>query len=291
MKYSYFSSERAGKVHYHFTALLNGKSVARPKENCGIACMINNPKNNTIQWYWVDKDDNIRWLREYRNYQDVDWLGTINDMKLREKENKESKHWLARGYIHDYPNEIDESCVWISSRYCEVFNKFFEVDHLLHPDILLGYWGYTKADKEGINLSDCLLDDVRPMSVDLDYSIDQMKKRKNIIVYKEDIRRMARSWFLGGGQLIDISDETFYNNISLRINEARKFPRSMQVALDRFDIPYEVWSLDRGDFGAFGFDKNLPRYETEGTTTTIKPLHYHKIDGWIDRYVSEHGEI
>ena len=291
MKYSYFSAERAGKCHYHFTALMNGKSVARPKENCGIACTIYKPKNNTIQWYWIDKDDNTRWLREYRSYEDIDWLGTINDLKLRPKDNRKSKHWLARGFIHDYPQEIDDTCVWLSKRYHELFNKFFESDHLLHPEMLLGYWGYTKADKEGMNLSECLLKDKRYMKVDIDYSIDMMKKRKNVIVYKDDIRKLARSWFLGGGQLIDISDESYYNNISLRINEARKIPRSMQVALDRFDIPYEVWSLDKGDYAVFGFNKNLPRYETEGCDCTIKPRHHHKVEGWIDRYVSEYSEI
>ena len=270
---------------------MNGGSVARPKENCGISCMINTPKNNTIQWFWVDKDDNIRWLREYRDYDNIDWLGTINDMKLRVKDNMRSKHWLARGYIHDYPQEIDDTCVWSSDKYYKVFPKFFECDYLLHPEMLLGFWGYTKADKEGINLSECLRTDKRLMYVDLDYSIDQMKKRKNIIVYKDNIKKLARSWFLGGGQLIDISDESYYNNITLRINEARKIPRFMQVALDRFDIPYEVWSLDNGDFDIFDFKKNIPRYETENTTTTIKPRHHHKVDGWIDRYVSEHGEI
>ena len=157
--------------------------------------------------------------------------------------------------------------------------------------MLLGYWGFTKADREGMSLSDCLLQDERYMKVDLDYSISMMKKLKNMIVYKADIRKLARSWFLGGGQLIDISDELYYNNISLRINEARKIPRSMQVALDRFDIPYEVWSLDKGDYDVFGFDKNLPRYETEGCDCTIKPRHQHKVEGWIERYVKEYSEI
>ena len=291
MKYSYFSADRAGKVHYHLTALLNGKGVARPKENCGVCCTIHTPENDSIQWFWVDKEDNIRWLREHRNYQDVDLLGTINDMKLREKENKGSKHWLARGYIHDYPKEIDDTCVWLSSKYYKVFKKFFEIDHLLHPDILLGYWGYTKADKKGLNISECLLNDIRLMNVDLDYSIDQMKKRKNIIVYKDDLRHMARSWFLGGGQMLDMDEETYYNNISLRINEARKYPKCMQIALDRYDIPYEMWSLDKGDYGVFGFEKNLDRYVTEDTTITLKPKNHHLIEGWIDRYVSEYNEV
>ena len=291
MKCSYFSAERSGKVHYHYSALMNNKSVARPKENCGVACTIFMPSNNTIQWFWVDKDENLRWLREHRNYHDIDWLGTINDHKLGMKENNKSKHWLARGYCHDYSKEIHDNCMWLSNEYHKLFNKFFECDHLLHPDILLGYWGYTKADKKGLNLSECLLNDIRPMDVDLDYSIDQMKKRKNVIVYKEDMRRMARSWFLGGGMMLDMDDETYYNNISLRINEARIYPTCMQIALDRFNIPYEMWSLDKGDYSVFGFDSNLDRYVTEETHTILKSKNHHKIEGWIDRYMSENHEV
>ena len=291
MKCSYFSAERSGKVHYHYSALMNNKSVARPKENCGVACTIFMPSNNTIQWFWVDKDDNIRWLREHRNYKDIDWLGTINDHKLRPKENNKSKHWLARGYCHDYSDEIHDNCMWLSNEYHRVFNKFFECDHLLHPDMLLGYWGYTKADKKGLNLSECLLNDIRPMDVDLDYSINQMKKRKNVIVYKEDIRRLARSWFLGGGLMLDMDEETYYNNITLRINEARIYPTCMQIALDRYDIPYEMWSLDKGDYSVFGLDNTLSRYVTEGTDTILKTTHHDKVEGRIDRYIEEFNEV
>ena len=34
---------------------------------------------------------NIRWLREHRNYNDIDWLGTISDHKKRSKENEKSE--------------------------------------------------------------------------------------------------------------------------------------------------------------------------------------------------------
>jgi len=288
MKYSYFSTDRGGRLHYHYSALINGKSVARIRGNCGLFCTIFEPKNNTIQWYWVDKDDNIRWLRELRNYDDIDWLGTISDHKKRRRENKKSEHWLARNYCWTQPIELESDIMWQPHNFYKVFGKFFECDHILHPEVLLGYQGYTKPDREGLNMSDALQQDIRYLTVDLDYSIDQLKKRKNIIVYKEDIKHMARSWFLGGGQMIDNDEESYYNLISCRINEARKYPTSMQVALDRYNIPYEMWSLDSGDYSIFGFDNDLSRYETEGTDTLLKEHLHHMVDGWIDRYMSEY---
>lgn len=290
MKTSYFTTDRGGRLHYHYAALMNGQSVARVKGNCGLFCTIFEPKNNTLQWYWVDEDNNIRWLREHRNYNDIDWLGTINDHKKRGKENKKSEHWLARKYCWTQPVELETDIVWNPQNFYKVFNKFFECDHILHPEVLLGYHGYTKADREGLNMSDALLHDNRYMNVDLDYSIDQMKKRKNVIVYKEDIRRMARSWFLGGGQN-NLNDEEYYSAISCRINEARKIPACMQVALDRYNIPYEMWSLDKGDYNIFGFNNELERYVTEGTLTILKERYHSKVDQWIDRYMSEFHEV
>ena len=291
MKHSYWCANRSGRIHYHFSALMNGKSLARPKDTCGLACTIYKPKNNTLQWYWIDKDDNIRWLREYRNYKDIDWSETLLDMKKRLKDNIKSKHWLARKFCHDYPHEVQDDCLWMSDNYHKVFNKFFECDYLLHPEILLGYWGYTKPHEDGLNLSDVLIKDERYLTVDLDYSIDQMKKRKNIIVYKDDIKHMARSWFIGGGQMYDMDDESFYNYIACRINEARRVPTAMSIALNRFDIPYEMWSLDNGDYCVFDFDNSLDRYSTDGIDPLLKDHLHDKVDLWVDRYVNEFDEV
>ena len=63
------------------------------------------------------------------------------------------------------------------------------------------------------------------------------------------------------------------------------------LALDRYDIPYEMWSLDKGDYSMFGFEKNLDRYVTEGTDTILKTEHHNKVEGWVDRYIEEFNEV
>lgn len=291
MKTSYFSTDRGGRLHYLYSALINGESAVRVKGIIGLYGTIFNPKNNTREYYWEDNDNNIRHVCENKRYDNIDWINTLKDSKKRAKELKFSKHFMAREVIRSMPKELENNIICQPQKLYKIFDKFFECDHILHPDILLGYHGYSKPDKEGLNMSDALLQDKRYLTIDLDYSIDQMKKRKNIIVYKDDIRHMARGWFLGGGDMNDKTDESYYNHISCRINEVRKYPRSMQVALDRFDIPYEMWSLDKGDYGVFGFRNDLKRYETEGTLTLLKSHHHNKIEGWIDRYMSEYNEI
>tara|TARA_B100000214_G_scaffold179660_1_gene129333 strand:- start:712 stop:1587 length:876 start_codon:yes stop_codon:yes gene_type:complete len=291
MKTSYFSTDRGGRLHYLYSALINGESALRLKGDIGLYGTIFNPKNNTRQWYWVDNDNNIRHVSENRRYDDIDWIGTLKDSKIRKKHINSSEHFMAREVNRSRPKELEDNIIWQPHKLHEIFDKFFECDHILHPDVLLGYHGYSKPTREGLNMSDALLKDERYLEVDLDYSIDQMKKRKNIIVYKDDIRHMARSWFLGGGWMSDMSDEMYYNNITCRINEARKYPTCMQIALERYDIPYEMWSLDKGDYSVFGFNNDLKRYETDGTDILLKSQHHDKIDEWIDRYVSENHEV
>ena len=290
MKYTYFSTERGGRLHYDYSALMNGKSVARIKgssPNCsGLFCTIFMPKNNTRQWYWVDNNNNIRHASEHRRYDNIDWIGTVKDHKKRKKDNLLSKHWIARKYSWVQPKELEDDIIYQPHNLYKVFDKFFECDHITHPEVLLGYYGYTKPDREGLNMNDMLEQDIRYLNVDLDYSIDQLRKRKNIVVYKEDIRHWARSWFLGGGHVGDDYEE-YYNMIACRLNEARRYPMCIQIVLDRYNIPYEMWSLDSGDYNIFGFDKNLSRYETEDCDSILKEHLHYMVDDWIDRYMSE----
>ena len=286
MKYSYFSTDRGGRIHYHYSALINGDSVARINGTCGLFCTIFMPKNNTRQWYWEDNNNNIRHASEHRRYDNIDWIGAMQDVKKRSKDNILSKHWIARKYNYFQPKELENDIISQPHNLYKVFDKFFECDYILHPEVLLGYHGYTKPDREGLSQNDALEQDIRYLNVDLDYSIDQLRKRKNIVVYKEDIRHWARSWFLGGGQVGDDYEE-YYNMIACRLNSARKYTTSIQIALDRYNIPYEMWSLDSGNYNIFGFNNDISRYETDGSDPILKNHLHYMVDDWIDRYMSE----
>ena len=177
----------------------------------------------------------------------------------------------------------------IRDRY-KIFDKCFECDFILHPEVLLGYYGYVKDNTPGLHLNEGLERGIRKLNVDLDYSIERMRRRKNIIVYKEDLRHWARSWFLGGAQIFDDNYEAFYNIVSTRLNEARKYHHSCRVMMERHDIPYERWSLDTGDYcKTFDVTKEFSRYETEGTGPLLPDNLRHMVDGWIDRYMREYS--
>tara|TARA_Y100001970_G_scaffold117531_1_gene146145 strand:+ start:791 stop:1672 length:882 start_codon:yes stop_codon:yes gene_type:complete len=288
MKDSYFATDRGGRLHYQYSALMNGKSVAKLRPN---HIIIWNPKNNTRSWYWEDKQGKIRYTTEFRRYDNVDYIATINDHKLRKNANLRSKNWMAIDYSNYCPDELKNTTVHISNKLYKVFDKCFECDCIIRPELLLGYYGYVKDDRDGVHLDEGLEKDIR-INFDIDYSIEQFRKRKNVIVYKEDIRHWAKSWFLGGGQIFDDNYESFYNTISCRLNGARRYYKYMQIALDRHNIPYEVWSLDTGDFcKTFDVEKSFDTYETSGTDTLLPEKLFYKIDEWIDRYMSEYPPI
>lgn len=288
MKNSYFSTDRGGRLQYQNLGLLNGKSVAKLKGYGPLYVIIYNPKNNTRTWYWEDKEGEIRSTTEFRRYDNIDFISTINDHKVRRRDNLASTNWLAIDYARYTPDELKNTLVYHPDNLYKIFDKCFECDFILHPEVLLGYYGYVKDNISGLHLNEGLEKGIRKLNVDLDYSIEQMRKRKNVIVYKEDLRHWARSWFLGGAQIFDDNYERFYSIVSTRLNGARKYHHCCRVMMERHNIPYERWSLDTGDYSkTFEVTKEFSRYETEGTGPLLPDNLRYMVDGWINRYMSE----
>lgn len=289
MKYSYFSTNRGGRLHHVFLSLANNKSVARFKQkSCGLFYMIWNPNKEIREWYWEDKNNNIRHVSEHRRYDNIDWISAMDDFQLNEKENDNCDNWISRNYCYTTPYYLDNNITPHPNNLYNSFEHVFECDHITIPEPLLGYHGYSKPDREGTSLNDALEKDIRHLNVDLNYSVEQFKRRKNIIAYKENIKMWARDWFLGGA-FFDNNCELYYQTISCRINHARQYHKSIQIALDRFDIPYELWSLDSGCYSKFGLTNNIyERYQSKNIDTLLPKNHHNKIDEWVDRYMSEY---
>ena len=289
MKTSYFTTDRGGRLHYQNLALYNNKSVCKMISGYyGLHAIIYDPYNNERRWYWEDKNRKLRTVKEFRDYADVDYIGAINDHKIRRKDNMASNHWLAVDYARYAPEELINTINPFPVKFHNIFAKFFEYDFILSPEVLLGYHHYVKDDKEGLKIHEAFYDNKPNIPVHLDFMIKQFRKRKNIIAYKEDIRHWARSWFLGGGDMKD-DYESYYQLISCRLNGARKYHDAVKFMLERYDIPYESFNLDTGDYcKTFEVEKSFDRYQTVGTGTLLKPEHHYMIDEWIDRYMSEY---
>lgn len=84
--------------------------------------------------------------------------------------------------------------------------------------------------------------------------LPQLRKRKNIVVYKENIEHLAFNVFAGTGR-----PESYEETAKLLDNIIR-FQKMIPQVLESYDIPYEMFSLDSGDYKkTFDLDMVLPR--------------------------------
>ena len=232
-----------------------------------LATVIMQPKLKQITWYWEDKTKIINDVDF-----NLDYLSLINE----QKKSTHTTHWLTAHFSYNPPFT---SGYTPENFYKTYYRTFHKSDWILDPNPLLGF-------VRKFELPDDIDNDNRQLKIDLDYSIKKLKERRNIIVYKEDIRHMATQWFYGGGRYNkNIPEHEFVTTTYDRINIARKYPNAMKNFLIRNDVPYEMFSLDTGDYRTIGFDKLFPRRCTDNIDTLI-PMHVkEKVEKWVDDYM------
>ena len=275
-KITYTSAHRGGKTHLKLLAQLNNKSFCGIQQGRELHATI--VRNNTVQWYWQDFDSIVR-----TEVKQIDLTGKETDLDYTmECYRADGSLWV------DYPRPA------IPNNLYEVFDKFFECDFILYPLPLLGYFGYPKPGDihNDIELCEALETREAWMHVDLDYSIKMMKNRRNIIAYKEDKRHEAWNYFTGGGDvalLYDGKEDEYVRQIKLRLHEARRLPDSVRSLYNYYNIPYEMFSLDTGDYKkVFGVEKTIPNdYTSTFCANTVITKWGHKIDKWIEDYLDE----
>ena len=173
------------------------------------------------------------------------------------------------------------------------FNHAFQSDIIVNPLVMLGYGGVLGTGKLGK-----LLRAAKPnlMNIPIDYVVDELCKRKSIVTYKEDIKELARNFFIGNGHIPYKNPNVLYTNttekyvyqVTKLINENRQFEKDIMTCLDHYNIPYEIFNLDKDDYGScFNLDKPLTKLDDTMPQRYdfIEPTDI--IEGWVDNYVKE----
>ena len=158
---------------------------------------------------------------------------------------------------------------------------------------MLGYGGVLGTSKLGK-----LLRAAEPnlINIPIDYVVDELCKRKSIVTYKEDIKELARNFFIGNGHIPYKNPNVLYTNttekyiqqVTKLINANRQFEKDIITCLDHYNIPYEIFNLDRDDYGQrFNLDKPLTKLDDTMPQRYdfIEPTDI--IEGWVDNYVKE----
>ena len=88
--------------------------------------------------------------------------------------------------------------------------------------------------------------------------LPQLRNRKNIVVYKEDIEHLAFNVFAGTGR------PESYEETAKLLDSIIRFQKMIPQVLESYDIPYEMFSLDSGDYKkTFDLDIILPRNSSD----------------------------
>ena len=144
------------------------------------------------------------------------------------------------------------------------FDKVFEQDLIVNPFLLFGYYG-----KVGFEEFNEMVEKRQPnMKVDLDYTISELKKRRNILPYKTD--KINEKYLFNMLDEPKIKREKTLKN-SLRLTDL------IEGLLTEYQIPFEKLDLDaallNNDYSTLGLDKPLPKNILEEDMNAAQELY------------------
>ena len=243
MKYTYYSTIKSGKHLMRSLFWLNNRSTCSVSRSKSLWASLSEPVGNLykLEWYWCDKNNKLQYLHDFLDIKD---------------------RILSKRYYEKYfpiKNHLGYSCVhcedWVThENFWGCLDSILRRDLITNPFSLLGYFG--KDPHSMINEMKSSRTSLTPHP----NIIQQLRKRKGIVAYKEDIEHLAYNIFSVGAA----GGFNTEHRATKIINKIRDFQKYMPIFLDKHKIPYEMFSLDTGDYGkTFELDKVLPRDSTQ----------------------------
>ena len=272
MKYTYFSSIKSGKCLIRSQFWYNRKSCATLSAGKPHWCVLTKPMDSEtptdkLEWYWCDKKTHE--LKTHYHYLDTsDKLSSFHY----------SEYWFPipdhRGY------ETVHRDKWTThENFYGCVDNILSRDIITNPFFLLGYTGLPGTEKQMRNM-----EQNKPNIIPPSHIIEELKKRKSIVVYKENIEHLAYNVFAGWGRPESVEETT------ILINTIRKFQKYIPKLLSRLDIPYEMFSLDSGDYAkTFDLEKVLPR-DSHDKLFTYNPWKQ-DVKKLVDNYMRDYEKI
>ena len=272
MKYTYFSSIKSGKYLIRSQFWYNRRSCATLSAGKPHWCVLTKPMDSVtptdkLEWYWCDKKTHE--LKTHYHYLDTsDKLSSFHY----------SEYWFPipdhRGY------ETVHRDKWTTHQnFYGCVDNILSRDIITNPFFLLGYTGLPGTEKQMRSM-----EQNKPNIIPPSHIMEELKKRKSIVVYKENIEHLAYNVFAGWGRPESVEETT------ILINTIRKFQKYIPKLLSRLDIPYEMFSLDSGDYAkTFDLEKVLPR-DSHDKLFTYNPWKQ-DVSKLVDNYMRDYEKI
>ena len=266
MKYTYFSSTKSGKYLLRSQFWYNRKTCAFLAQTNPLWCVLSSPIGNLdkLEWYWTDKDTHELQTHEY-----------ILDTRDKLANGDYDEMWFPKPHPVTGHYNVNRDIMSTHENFYECVDDIMSRDIITNPFGLLGYTGLLGSEKMMTRMVNHLPNLTPPPHI-----IEELRKRCNIVPYKENIEHLAYNFFTARGRLP-------FEQQCQWINRTLEFQRIIPVILKSYDIPYEMFSLDTGDYAkTFGLDKILPRDSSDTLFSTPNPNVEQQVKQYMDTYHS-----
>ena len=126
------------------------------------------------------------------------------------------------------------------------------------------------------------------MNTDINFVVNELKNRYNVIAYKEDKLHWVTNFFLDGNPLVleQYGEDAYVEYVTKHINENIRYIKLLKNLLDSYRIPYEMFNLDRDDYcKTFGLSKDIDRSSTDERFCLLPHEHREKVNQWAKNYL------
>tara|TARA_B100000287_G_C20563616_1_gene753491 strand:- start:65 stop:883 length:819 start_codon:yes stop_codon:yes gene_type:complete len=243
MKFSFFSGGKSGKFLLMNQFLYNNKTHCYINGSGKVTYAIMVTPDGHYDWYWEDLEGK---LQTFHFKVDTD---IIMNRDLWET-------WFPigdKGYRHNtlkaYINR--QGLTDCTKDFYKCYPHVFRQDIVVNPLPLLGYIGNQGSKKLNKRIS--TRESVASKN-NLEYVIEELKKRTNFVAYKEDVRHMAYNYFG------DPKARTMpYDKMKMIIDNNRAIVKNISHLLDFYGIPFEYFNLDTDRYDkSFMLSKQIP---------------------------------
>ncbi len=241
-KYTYFSSIKSGKYLIRSQFWYNRRSCCFLSQSKPLWCVLSKPVGvlDKLEWWWCDKNSQLQSYTHFLDTKDKLASSHYDEMWFPIKNHK--------GHETIPRNE------WVThENFWGNFDNIMSRDLITNPFNLLGYAGGLGSEKMMLDMQQ-----QHPNIQPHPDILPQLRNRKNIVVYKEDIEHLAFNVFAGTGR------PESYEETAKLLDSIIRFQKMIPQVLESYDIPYEMFSLDSGDYKkTFDLDMVLPRNSSD----------------------------
>ena len=288
MKYSYFCPSKAGKYFIREQFWYNNKTHAFMCTGDMPMFVVISTSDGQFDWYWEDSSGRLVQASHKVDLGNISFNHDCDEYWFPVE--TEGKYHM-KNFLRDPDINASRTCPGMFS---QCFPHAFEADILVNPLVMLGYGGVLGEKK----LSKLLCNRTPNLeNIPLDYVINELRQRKNVITHKENMYELARNFFIGCGHLpyknphmfFTDTEEKYVHETTKLINQNRQFEKDIANLLDYYDIPYEWFNLDTDDYcEVFGLEKAFRKDEDPTLDYVEQIVDKETSDKWISDYVKNY---